>query len=256
MNLTRGKVEAYLLEELKRNGKIQITLIDPEKVEVDTASNTAVETESLGSSAIMVGSSTLTSPTKLDEIVQSIKKAVSIPVILFPNNITGISKYADAIWFMSLLNSSDPYYIIGAQMLGAPLVRKYGIEPIPMGYIVVGDDSAVGVVGQVKAIPRNKPELAAAYALAAQYLGMRFVYLEAGSGAKEPVPREMVNLTKRYVDVPLIEGGGIKTGDQARMIAEAGADIIVTGTITEDPKAKCGLQDIIRSIRTVGEHRG
>jgi len=252
MYLARGKVEAYLLEELKRHGKIQITLIDPEKVEVDTASNTAVETESLGSSAIMVGGSTLTSPIKLDQIVRSIKKAVDIPVILFPNNITGISRYADAIWFMSLLNSSDPYYIIGAQMLGAPLVKKYGIEPIPMGYIIVGDGSAVSVVGQVKAIPRNKPELAAAYALAAQYLGMRFVYLEAGSGAKEPVPREMINLTRRYVDVPLIVGGGIKTGAQARVAVEAGADIIVTGTVTEDPESKFGLQDIIRSIRMAG----
>ncbi|MCD6530108.1 geranylgeranylglyceryl/heptaprenylglyceryl phosphate synthase [Candidatus Bathyarchaeota archaeon] len=256
MYLARGKVEVYLLEELKRHGKIHITLIDPEKVEADTASKTAAETESLGSSAIMVGGSTLTSPTKLDEIVQSIKKAVSIPVILFPNNITGISRYADAIWFMSLLNSSDPYYIIGAQMLGAPLVKKYGIEPLPMGYIVVGEESAVSVVGQVKAIPRNKPELAAAYALAAQYLGMRFVYLEAGSGARKPVPREMINLTKRFVDIPLIVGGGIKTGDQARAAVEAGADIIVTGTITEDPESKRNLQAIIQSIRLAGGCRG
>ena len=245
----RGKVEEYLLNELEKHGKIQITLIDPENLDVETASKITAETEALGSSAIMVGGSTVTSPTRLDEIVLAVKKSVEIPVILFPNNVTGISRYADAIWFMSLLNSSDPYYIIGAQMLGAPIIKRYGIEPIPMGYIVVGSESAVSVVGQAKAIPKNKPELAAAYALAAQYLGMRFIYLEAGSGAKEPVSCEMVNLTRRYIDLPIIVGGGIKTGLQAREIVDAGADIIVTGTVAEDPEAKSRLQDIIHNIR-------
>ena len=91
---------------------------------------------------------------------------MKIPTILFPNNITGISRYADAIWFMSLLNSVDPYFLVGAQILGAPLVKKYGLEPISMGYVIVGEGGTAGIVGKAIPVPYNKPELAAAHALA------------------------------------------------------------------------------------------
>jgi len=229
-----GKVEKYLQEKIQEDGAIHITLLDPEKATPESASKIAREVESCKTAAIMVGGSTLASTSHLDDVVKSIKNAVKIPVILFPNNITGICRHADAIWFMSLLNSSDPYFIAGAQVWGAPLIKKFGLEAIPLGYIIVGENSAVSVVGRACPIPYNKPELAAAHALAAQYFGMRFVYLEAGSGAKQPPPKDMVKTVKEFVNIPLIVGGGIRTSRQVRETVDAGADIIVTGTVVEE----------------------
>jgi len=245
-----GQVERYLLDKIREDGAVHITLVDPEKVTPQLASHTAQVAESCETAAIMVGGSTLVSTSHLDNVVKAIKRTVKIPVILFPNNVTGISKYADAIWFMSLLNSSDPYFISGAQVLGAPMVRKFGLEAIPLGYIIVGEGGSAGVIGRAFPIPYNKPELAAAYALAAQYLGMRFVYLEAGSGAKQTVPNDMIRMVKDLISVPLIVGGGIRTGEQVKEIASAGADIIVTGTVVEESKAKDKIKELVEGIRT------
>lgn len=228
-----GRVEKHFLDKIKAEGAIHITLLDPEKVTPETAFDTAHEAEAGRTAAIMVGGSTVMSTGHLDDVVKAVKKAIKIPVILFPNNVTGISKYADAIWFMSLLNSSDPYFLTGAQVLGAPLVKKFGLEAIPLGYIIIGEGGAASVIGRACSIPYDKPELAVAHALAAQYLGMRFVYLEAGSGAKQTVPTEMIKMVKSLVDVTLIVGGGIRNGDQVKTIVSAGANIVVTGTITE-----------------------
>jgi len=246
-----GPIEKYLLEKIRTEGSIHITLIDPEKVSTSGASHIAENSKKSGTAAIMIGGSTFVSQVHLDEVVQSIKSSVDIPTILFPNNITGISSYADAIWFMSLLNSVDPYFLIGAQILGAPLVRKYGLEPISMGYIIVGDGGTAGIVGKALSVPYSKPELAAAHALAGQYLGMRFIYLEGGSGAANPVPAEMISVVKHLVDVPLIVGGGIKTKEQAIAAASAGADIIVTGNVTETTDAQQRISEIVTAIRGI-----
>lgn len=244
-----GTVEKYLKAKIRDDGTIHIALIDPEKVDAKSASHVARIAESCQTAAIMVGGSTSISTSHLDDVVKAIKKAVRVPVILFPNNITGISKYADAMWFMSLLNSADPYFIIGAHVLAAPFIRKFGLETIPMGYTIIGEGGTAGVVGKVAPIPFNKPELAVAHALAAQYLGMRFVYLEAGSGAKQPVPTEMVKMVKDLTEVTLIVGGGIRNGKQAREIAKAGAQIIVTGNITEEPNVKEELAELVKQIK-------
>jgi phosphoglycerol geranylgeranyltransferase len=197
----------------------------------------------------MIGGSTLVLTSHLDRVVRSIKKRVKIPVILFPNNVTGISRYADAVWFMSLLNSADPFFITGAQVLGAPVIRKFGLEPIPLGYIVVGEGGSVGVIGRVCPIPFDKPELVVAHALAAQYFGMRFVYLEAGSGARQSVPSDVVKKVKSVIRVPLIIGGGIKTGEQTKELVRAGAEIIVTGTVVESEKDDI-VKDLVENIRS------
>jgi phosphoglycerol geranylgeranyltransferase len=166
--------------------------------------------------------------------VKKIKELTDLPVILFPNGPAGVSRFADAIFFMSLLNSSTPRFLIRAQATGAPSVKRFKLEPIPLGYLVVGDSkTAVSSIGRANRIPYSKPELAAAYALAAQYLGMRFVYLEAGSGAEHPVETSMVHKVSSDLDTPVIVGGGIRTPDQARALAKAGASAIVTGTLLE-----------------------
>ncbi len=246
-----GRVERYLLEKIKAEGSIHITLVDPEKITPPQASRVAENSKLSGTSAIMIGGSTFVSQAHLDAVVKAIKRTVKIPTILFPNNITGISRHADAIWFMSLLNSVDPYFLIGAQILGAPLVKKYGLEPISMGYIIVGDGGTAGIVGKALPVPYNKPELAAAHALAGQYLGMRFIYLEGGSGAKNPVPPEMIRTVKHFIDIPLIVGGGIRTKEQALIAASAGAGVIVTGNIIESTDAKHKVAEIINGIKGI-----
>jgi len=244
-----GRVEEYLLERIKAEGSIHITLIDPEKVTPTQASRIVEISKASGTSAIMIGGSTFVSQAHLDDVAKAIKRTSKIPTILFPNNITGISRHADAIWFMSLLNSVDPYFLIGAQILGAPLVKKFSLEPISMGYVIVGEGGTAGIVGKAIPVPYDKPELAAAHALAGQYLGMHFLYLEGGSGAKDPVPPEMIRTVKHYIDIPLIVGGGIKTREQALAAASAGADIIVTGNVIENGDAKRRVSEIIDGIK-------
>ncbi|MEM3161728.1 MAG: geranylgeranylglyceryl/heptaprenylglyceryl phosphate synthase [Candidatus Bathyarchaeia archaeon] len=244
-----GAVERYLIEKINNDGTIHITLIDPENVTPPRAAFITQKAVLSGTSAIMVGGSTFVSIKHLDEVVKAIKRAVKVPVILFPNNVTGISRYADAIWFMSLINSVDPYFLIGAQVLGAPLVKKYALEAIPMGYIIVGEGGTASIIGKAIPIPYNKPELAVAHALAGQYLGMRFIYLEAGSGAREPVPPDLIRAVSGSLEVPLVVGGGIKTKEQALAAASAGAKIIVTGNIVEDADVENKVSEIVKYIK-------
>ncbi len=244
-----GPVESYLLEKIKKEGAIHMTLVDPEKVTPSSASRVVKEAEACNTAAIMVGGSTSVFTSHLDKIVKAMKKSVEIPVILFPNNITGISRYADAIWFMSLLNSADPYFLMGAQVLGAPIIKNFGLEPIPLGYIVVGEGGAVSVVGKAVPIPYDKSELVAAHALAAEYFGMHFVYLEAGSGVGKPVPAEMARVVKSVISLPLIVGGGIRTGEQVKEIVKAGADIVVTGTVLEENRDRNKIRELVGNMK-------
>ena len=246
-----GRVEKYLLKRIKAKGSIHITLVDPEKVTPSKAEKIAKNSKISGTSAIMIGGSTFVSQSHLDAVIKAIKRAVKIPIILFPNNVTGISRYADAIWFMSLLNSVDPYFLIGAQVLGAPLVKKYGLEPISMGYVIVGEGGTAGIVGRAIPVPYDKPELAAAHALAGKYLGMRFIYLEGGSGVKQPVPPEMIRKVKNYINIPLIVGGGIRSRETAVSAVSAGADVIVTGNIIEGADSKQKISEIIGAVKRI-----
>lgn len=247
----KDSVERYLRRRIREDGAVHLTLLDPEEVKPGSVSAIAEKVQSCRTCAVMIGGTTLVSTSHLDEVVKSIKGAVDIPVILFPNNVTGISRHADAIWFMSLLNSADPYFIAGAQVLGAPLVKMYRLEAIPLGYIIAGTGGSVGVIGRACPIPYNRPELAAAYALAAQYFGMRYVYLEAGSRAEEHIPAEMVRTVKKAIDIPLIAGGGIRTREQVKKIVSAGADMIVTSTVLEESsedKIEAKLSEIMKGI--------
>jgi phosphoglycerol geranylgeranyltransferase len=244
-----GPIERYLLDKIKADGSIHMTLIDPEKVTTEAAAKVAENSRNSGTAAVMIGGSTVASQKHLDEVVKAIKSKIDIPTILFPGNITGISRHADAIWFMSMLNSADPYFLMGAQILGAPYIKEFHIEPLSMGYVIVGDGGTAGKVGKAIPVPYNKPELAVAHALAGQYLGMRFIYLEGGSGVATPVPAEMIHVVKQAIDVPLIVGGGIRTKELALAAVSAGADIIVTGNITESSDANERISQIITAIK-------
>lgn len=225
-------VETYFRDILKTR-KIHLTLLDPEEQSPEEALNISKAAINGGSDGIMLGGST-SDLIQLDATTKLLQENLDVPIILFPGNVSGVSRYADAIFFMSLLNSTNPYWISGAQALGAPAIKKMGIETIPMGYLVVEPGGTVGWVGDTKPIPHNKPKLAAAYAMAAEFMGMRLVYLEAGSGADKYVSPEMIATVKKTSDTILIVGGGIRTGNDAKIVAQSGADIIVTGTVVED----------------------
>lgn len=231
-------------------------LLDPEDFTPRQAAETATKSIRAGVGMILIGGSTLSSQGTLDRVVKAVKTVTgnittsqgashTPPVVLFPGNVTGVSRFADAILFSSLLNSTNSYFIIGAQALGAMEVYKAGIESIPMGYLVFGNHSATSFVGQVNAVPPSKPNLALIYALAAKYLGMRTLYLEAGSGTNEPVSSEAIRLVKRFYDGILMVGGGIASAEAAHNAANAGADIIVVGNLLQTSGYERTLKGII-----------
>ncbi len=234
-------------------------LIDPEDFSPKQAAETAAKAIDAGASLILVGGSTLANQGRLDQVVKAIKhhitsrsghaKSQQVPVVLFPGNITGVSRYADAILFSSLLNSTNPYFIVGAQALGAVEVHKAGIESIPMAYLVFGNSSATSFIGQVNSLPTSKPNLAAIYALAAQYLGMRTLYLEAGSGAGEPIPPSTIQGVRKAYDGLLIVGGGITAADTSAKAAKAGANVIVVGNLLQTFAFEETLSQIVKAAR-------
>jgi phosphoglycerol geranylgeranyltransferase len=187
-------------------------------------------------------------------VVREVKQHVTCPVILFPGNITGISRYADAILFSSLLNSTNTYFIVGAQALGAIQVNRYRLEAIPMGYLVFGDESTTSFIGQVRSIPYSKPAVAVMYALAAQYLGMRALYLEAGSGSNHPMPAGVVAAVRRSFKGLLIVGGGITTAKTATSLANAGADMLVIGNLLEKKDFQRKILPITSALRDKLKH--
>jgi len=244
-----NKVETFLKSELKKKNALLFVLIDSEVSNLEASSKLAKDVEKIGASAILVGGSSATDQIEMAQVVKGIKKGIKIPVILFPGNITGVVPDADAILFSSLMNSENPYFITQAQALGAPNVLKFGLEPLPTAYLVIGDGTSAWFVGSARGIPFEKPKIAAAYALAAQFLGMRFVYLEAGSGAKTNVTPEMVKTVRCVFNGFLIVGGGIRDVKTAQSLVKAGADALVIGTFLEKGGSIKKLEEISKAIQ-------
>ena len=244
-----GKVESFLKSELEKKNALLFVLIDSEVSNLDSSSKLAKDVENIGASAILVGGSSATDQIEMSKVVKGIKNGIKIPVILFPGNVTGVVPDADAILFSSLMNSENPYFITQAQALGAPSVLKFGLEPLPTAYLVIGEGTSAWFVGSARGIPFDKPKIAAAYSLAAQFLGMRFVYLEAGSGAKSSVSPEMVKTVRKMFNGFLIVGGGIKDVTTASELVKAGADALVIGTFLEKGGSISKLEEIAKVIQ-------
>jgi len=238
------------IKKMSREKTLHFSLLDPDKQKPNIAGKIATAVEEAGSSAIMVGGSTLVSQKQVDDTVKAIKEQSELPVILFPSGSKFLSKFADAVFFMSLLNSRNLDYVIREHVKGAKFVKQSGIEPISMGYVIVEPGMTAGRVGEVDLIKKEDVENAVGYALASQYLGMDFFYLEAGSGSPYPISNQMIMGVKKSINIPLIVGGGIRDATTAREKAKAGANIVVTGTKLEEEKnLKKVLVDIIKSIK-------
>ncbi len=230
--------------------KLHFTLIDPDKQTIEKGIELAKKSKEAGTDAFMVGGSSSTVIISLDTLIKELKEVFPrVPVILFPYSHAGISKYADAIFFMSLLNSRNTNFIVEEQLKGAPLIKAYNLEPISLGYLMFesGNTCTSQFVSDAKLLPNNNPELAVAYALTAEYFGMKFIYLEAGSGAKYSISNKVISAIKNTVDIPIIVGGGIRDKETAREKVNAGADIIVTGTVNEGNQSK--MVEIIKEIK-------
>ena len=244
-----GKIENTLLSLIKNEGTICLALLDSENINARNSTIISKKAEKLGVKAILIGGSTAIDQIELYKIIKAIKKTVKIPIILFPSNVTGISPNADAILFSSLLNSENPYYIIQAQALGALLIKKYDLEAIPMAYLVINHGGTIGYIGHARGIPSNKPEIAIMYALAAQYLGMRFLYLEAGSGVTSQISPNILKAVRKYYQGTIIVGGGITSTKSAKLLSKSGADILVIGNLLEKKNFEFDLKKIITALK-------
>jgi phosphoglycerol geranylgeranyltransferase len=209
-------------------------LIDPDKQSVEDAAALAVRADEAGVDAFLVGSSLLMS-SQLEAIIQRIKELSDIPVIISPGSSSHLSRSADAVLFLSLISGRNPDFLIGEHVKAAPTIKRYGIEAIPTGYMLIegGSCTSVQFMSATFPIPRDKLDIAVAHAMAAELLGMRMVYLECGSGALLSVPDGMVSAVRAEISTPLIVGGGIVDPSVAAAKVRAGADFIVTGNVLE-----------------------
>jgi phosphoglycerol geranylgeranyltransferase len=233
----------------RRKGPLHMTLLDPDKQTPRVAGALSAEAAAAGTDAIMVGGSTGVTQDKVDKTVLAIKEASKLPVVLFPASAANLSRHADALYFMSLLNSRETRFIVGEQRAAAPVVKEWGLETIPMAYLVIEPGMRAGEVGNAALISRKDPLDAVRYALAAQMLGMKLVYLEAGSGSPEAVPPPVIRAVRGAIDILLVVGGGIRSPEAARAATQAGADIVVTGTIVEVARDGGALRRVIDAVK-------
>lgn len=242
-----GRIESALLSRLTDERALHFLLIDPQKP--GDVPSIAEAAERSGTAAFLVGGSTAMITSEYNDLVRVLKRHSGLPVIIFPSNLPSITGEADAIFFMSLINSINPYFITGIQAMGISAIKKQGLEAIPLAYIIIGEGGAAGYVGQAQCIPLGHPEIATAYAMAAEAFGFRFIYLEGGSGVTRPLSAPFISMVRRHVSVPLIIGGGVGSGADAEELVAAGADIVVTGTIVERTGNSAIISELVDGIR-------
>lgn len=242
--MIQNSVYTHLLDTAETKGGGLLLLIDPDATDEASYLALAEVAEDCGVDAILVGSS-FTLNSNFANAVKKIKGASPLPVIIFPGSYAQVSPHADAILFSSLISGRNPSYLIDEQTKGAPLVKKFGVEPIPTGYMLIesGSLTSVQFISGTMPIPRGKTEIACAHALAAQYLGMKMVYLEAGSGASSPVPIEMISGVTEYIDIPVITGGGLRSPKDCAERIKAGASFVVIGNFLENSFDKSLLME-------------
>lgn len=243
------KTFQHLVSAKAVHGAGFLLLIDPDKYDERALLSIAEDAAAFGADAILIGGSVMTTY-RLDEYIRHLKAATPVPVIIFPGSVMQVSKEADALLYLSLVSGRNPEYLIGNHVIVAPVLRELELEAISTAYLLIesGKPTSASYASHTFPIPRNKPEIAAAHALAAEYLGMSLTYLEAGSGAEHAVPDEMIYMVSRTVESPVIVGGGIRTPDMARRKVEAGASFVVVGNAFENRHSRTHLREMIDAV--------
>ncbi|NVK28959.1 MAG: geranylgeranylglyceryl/heptaprenylglyceryl phosphate synthase [Flavobacteriia bacterium] len=243
-------MNTYLKELRRQNQKKLAVLIDPDKSGTAYLSRIAEVINRSGIELIFFGGSLLTKY-ELDEHIKTLKSLTEAKIILFPGSSLQVTPEADALLFLSLISGRNPELLIGQHVIAAPLIRQFNLETISTGYMLVdgGRPTTASYISGSLPLPADKPDIAACTAMAGEMLGLNHIYLDAGSGAMNPVSSEMINAVRRAVDVPLIVGGGIRTVEEALRSARAGADVIVVGNAAEkNPQL---LEDIALNINAL-----
>jgi putative glycerol-1-phosphate prenyltransferase len=223
------------LTEAKLKGKKSFAvLVDPDKISLLQIGDLCALANEAGVDYFFIGGS-LVVTNHLDEVVQTVKKESNLPVILFPGNPSQISKYADALLYLSLISGRNPELLIGQHVISAPMVKQSGLEIMSTGYMVIdgGAPTTVSYISNATPIPYNKNEIAVCTAMAGEMLGMKLIYMDAGSGASRPITEAMIAAVAAHINIPLIIGGGITDPEKAYRNCIAGADLIVVGNAIE-----------------------
>lgn len=239
--ISNGKATAH---------KAFAVLVDPDKLDETGLSNTIALAIEAKVDYFFVGGSLVVTDT-LDKVVSAIKEKCNIPVILFPGSPDQITPKADALLYLSLISGRNPELLIGQHVISAPFVRQSGLEIMPVGYMLVdgGTPTTVSYISNTNPIPANKNDIASCTAMAGEMLGLKLIYMDAGSGAQKAIPSAMITQVAKYITIPLIVGGGITTAEKAKENCLAGADIIVVGNaIEKDPNLIKEISAAIHSL--------
>lgn len=246
----RNQVYQNILDKKTKQQKAFAVLIDPDKLDKVNLQKTIDLAVQFKIDFVFVGGSLVVTDT-LDQVVAQIKKACSIPVVLFPGSPDQITPKADALLYLSLISGRNPELLIGQHVISAPFVRQSGLEIIPVGYMLIdgGSPTTVSYISNTNPIPANKNDIAACTAMAGEMLGLKVIYMDAGSGAKNAIPSNMIQQVAKHVKAPIIVGGGITTPEKAVENCKAGADIIVVGNaIEKDPLLIQMIADAIHGL--------
>ena len=244
------KVSHIIDRARERGTKLLAVLIDPDKPSDPELISLCKKAEENGADLIFVGGSLL-SADGLDQCLHTIRANCKIPVILFPGSVLQISEKADGILFLSLISGRNPDLLIGNQVIAAPYLKSSKLEVLPTAYMLVdcGTTTTAIYMSNSTPLPYEKPDIAACTAMAGEFLGLRYFYIDGGSGAQKAVSPEMIKAVRKSIDRPIIVGGGIRDAQTAKNIAEAGADVIVVGNLFEkNPEA---MADIAKAIHQI-----
>ena len=244
-------VYTKLISARKDSKKLFAVLVDPDKTDLKSAEKLAHAAAEAGVDFLFVGSSLLLNGT-LDECLKTLRRHCKIPLVLFPGNTMQVSRYADAILFLSLISGRNADMLIGKQVLAAPLLKSSSLEIISTGYMLIdpGHLTSVTYMSNTIPIPHDKNDIAVSTAWAGELLGMKTLYMDAGSGARHTISCSMVEAVSKNVALPLIVGGGIKTPEKALELCTAGADVVVVGnSIEQDPGIIVSMADAIHSYQ-------
>ena len=248
-----GPIEEYLLDTLVSRGGCLAVLVDPDRSSTEEIGAIAAEASEAGADLILVGSSLMLGD-GFEPAVTAARAGGDLPVVIFPGGTPQVTGKADALLFLTLLSGRNPEYLIGQHVAAAPRIHSLGIETIPTAYLLVesGPITSVQYMSMTQPLPRSKPDLAVAHALAARYLGLRFIYLDSGSGAAMQVPEEMIAAVAESARLPLLVGGGIREPAAARARIEAGASVIVVGSALEGQREAGLLAELADAAHSRG----